>query len=94
MEEVENIRAQHNNRLKIWGVLPTLYNAHYTQDQEAIEGLRMILEEKSIQLFEPIPKSTSYDRASAAGKPTLMLTPKAAGVGNYYKLAELMINHE
>lgn len=94
LDEVENIRAQHNNRLKIWGVLPTIHNATYTQDQEAIEGLRVILSEKQIRLFEPIPKSTAYDRASAAGKPTLMLTPKAPGVGNYYKLAELMINHE
>ena len=94
LEEVENIRYRDNSKLKVWGVLPTLHNAHYTQDKEAIEALQMILEEKKIQLFEPIPKSTAYDRASAVGQPTLMLTPKAPGVGNYYKLADLLINHE
>ena len=74
-------------------MLPTLYNASYTQDKEAIEALKMILDEKKIQLFDPIPKSTAYDRASSVGQPTLMLTPKAPGVGNYYKLAESLIEH-
>jgi chromosome partitioning protein len=93
LDEIEDIRARHNNKLEVWGVLPTLYNAHYNQDKEALEGLGLILAEKSIKLFDPIPKSTAYDKASSEGQPTIILSPNAPGVENYYKLADQIINH-
>jgi len=94
LEEIEEIRVRHNNKLQVWGVLPTLYNARYNQDNEALEGLRAILEEKDIPLFAPIPRSTGYDKAIPEGKPTLILFPETPGVDNYYQLADQIINHD
>lgn len=93
LDEIEEIRSRHNNALKVWGVLPTLYNASYNQDKEALAGLQEILEMKNIPLFDPIPRSTAYDRSSAEGKPTLVLSPQTRGVDNFYKLADQIINH-
>jgi chromosome partitioning protein len=93
LDEIQEVRARHNNKLGVWGVLPTLYNARYTQDNEALDGLRVILEDKKIPLFDPIPRSTGYDKASAEGKPALVLFPDTPGIDNYYKLADQIINH-
>jgi chromosome partitioning protein len=92
LDEIQEVRARHNNKLGVWGVLPTLYNARYTQDNETIDSLRIILEDKKIPLFDPIPRSTGYDKASAEGKPALLLFPDTPGIDNYYKLADQIIN--
>lgn len=93
LEEIEQVRARANPHLAIWGALPTLYNTRYTNDNEALEALKAILAPKGIRVFQPIPRSTGYDRASAEGAPTLVLSPQAPGVEVYYKLADEIINH-
>ena len=54
LEEIENIRYRDNKKLKVWGVLPTLHNAHYTQDKEAIEAKTTALTELSGKLAERV----------------------------------------
>lgn len=93
LEEIEQVRARANPNLQIWGALPTLYNARYTNDNEALEALKAMLAPKGIRVFEPIPRSTGYDRATGEGQPTLVLSPQAPGVEVYYKLADEIINH-
>ncbi len=93
LEEVEVVRRRTNRELTVLGVLPTLYQARYTQDNEALEALRQTMARKDIRVFDPIPRSTSYDQAAADGVPSLMRTPKTRGVDEYYKLADEILRH-
>lgn len=74
------------------GILPTLYGTRYRLDSDALEALRSIVVQKGISVFEPIPRSTGYDRATSEGMPTLILAPKTPGIDNYHKLADEIIN--
>lgn len=94
LEEIEQVRARANPNLTIWGVLPTLYNTRFTNDNEALEALKGILAPKGIRVFPPIPRSTGYDRASGEGVPTVVLSPNAPGVEVYYQLADEVLNYD
>jgi chromosome partitioning protein len=92
LDDIENIRARDNEELRVWGVLPTIYNKNLNNDKEALQSLQAILEEKQIPLLDPIPLSTLYDRAAALGTP-IVLEEDAPGVDVFYKLADQIINH-
>ena len=94
LEEIEYIRERDNRKLKVFGILPTIHNAYYKQDQEAVDALTAITEQQETRIFKPIPRSTSFDRAPAEGKPVVVLTPKAPGAESYYELADQLIHHE
>lgn len=92
LEEIEEIRVRDNKGLAVLGILPTLYGTRYRLDSDALEALRSIVVQKGISVFEPIPRSTGYDRATSEGMPTLILAPKTPGIDNYHKLADEIIN--
>jgi chromosome partitioning protein len=73
LEEVEETRARSNRDLRIWGILPTMFSRSYSQDQEALAALGTIAERQQLRLFEPIPRSTEYDKATSRGLPTVAL---------------------
>ncbi len=93
LQEIEEVRARANPNLSVWGALPTLYNTRFTNDNQALEALKNILAPKGIRVFQPIPRSTGYDRASGEGIPTVVLSPNAPGVEVYYELADEIINY-
>lgn len=93
LEEIEVTQRRTNRDLQILGVLPTLFQSRLTHDNEALEGLRRITQEKGLRLFDPIPRSTSYDQAAADGLPTIVRSPKTRGVEEYYKLADEILHH-
>ena len=88
LEEIEVIRRRTNRELEILGVLPTIYQARYTQDGDALDALRQTMAHKDIRVFDPIPRSTSYDQAASEGMASLVRTPKSPGVDEYYRLAD------
>jgi chromosome partitioning protein len=87
LETVENVRRRQNPYLEILGVLPTMYNQRNSHDNESLAEIRHSLE-PNIHVFEPINRSTWYDRAAAEGRSTMELRPDTPGVSNYYQLAE------
>ena len=47
--------------------------------------------EPDILVFEPINRSTAFDKSAAEGHPTLELLPNTPGVQNYYQLADAIL---
>lgn len=87
LDTVEKIRKRLNTRLRVFGVLPTMYNARNIHDNDCLAELKEILASR-IRLFEPIHRSTGFDRSSAMSKATLDAFPDTPGVQVYHQLAE------
>jgi chromosome partitioning protein len=94
LEEIEETRLRSNRGLRILGILPTMYSRSFTQDQDALAALEAIAAEQRIRVFDPIARSTEYDKATSQGAPTILLSPKAPGVDAYHKLADAIIAHD
>ena len=87
LDSVEKTRQRANPRLKITGIVPTMHNARYAHDQDALEELRH-LERNGVRVFDPINRSTAFDRAPAEHRTTAEADPSNPGARAYYKLAE------
>lgn len=87
LETVEKLHRRINPNLEIFGVLPTMFNIRNTHDNECLAEIRKSLEPR-IKVFEPINRSTAFDKASVEGKSTLELQPSTSNVQVYYSLAE------
>lgn len=85
IDTITKIRRRGNSKLKILGILPTLFNATYRHDKQVLEELHAIA---GVRVFDPIQRSTGFDQAPGSGQPTLTLMPKNRGVEAYHKLAE------
>lgn len=90
-QTIEKIQRRLNPTLQIFGVLPTQYNPRNLHDNETLERVRAGLESRRVRMFEPINRSTAYDKASTEGKPTLELAPTTPGVQVYYAVADALI---
>jgi chromosome partitioning protein len=88
---IEKIQMGLNPELAVLGVLPTKYNARYVHDNSVLQGVQSGMADRGIRVFDPIAKSTAFSKASIEGKATVLLTPDAPGVENYYKLADELI---
>jgi len=91
-DTVEKVRKRVNTRLNILGVLPTMYNARNIHDNDCLTELKDILGSR-LPLFEPIHRSTGFDRSSAMGKATLDAFPDTPGVAVYHHIANKLISH-
>jgi len=89
IETIENVRKRLNPYLGIVGVLPTMFSVRNTHDNEALSELHRTL--TPIQIFEPISRSTWFDKSAVEGRSTLELRPDTPGVQNYYDLANSLI---
>ena len=90
---IEKIQMGLNPELAVLGVLPTKYNPRYVHDNTVLQGVQSGMADRGIRVFDPIAKSTAFSKASIEGKATVLLTPDAPGVENYYKLADELIAH-
>lgn len=90
-QTIEKLQRRLNPTLQIFGVLPTQYNPRNLHDNETLERVRAGLESRRVRIFEPINRSTAYDKASAEGKSTLELAPTTPGVQVYYTVADALI---
>jgi chromosome partitioning protein len=86
LDTVDKLRRRINPNLEVLGVLPTMFNARNTHDRECLVELRKSLEPR-IEVFEPIHRSTAFDKSPVEGKSTLELLPNTPGVQVYNSLA-------
>lgn len=93
LETVERVQERANPDLKIIGVLPTMFNPRNTHDKACLQELKDALE-PDIKVFEPINRSTAFDKSAAESRPTLEIMPTTPGVERYYELADYIINHD
>lgn len=91
LETIENVRRRQNPYLDILGVLPTMYNQRNSHDNESLREIQSSLQ--PIHIFDPINRSTWFDRAAAEGRSTLELRPDTPGVAHYYQLAEHILSY-
>jgi cellulose biosynthesis protein BcsQ len=87
-KNVAKIQARLNPKLSVLGVLPTKYNPRYTHDNEVLSVVRDRLAAQHIRLFDPINRSTAFDKSSVEGKPALDISPNVQGAQAYEKLAD------
>jgi chromosome partitioning protein len=90
MDTVEKLRRRINPSLSVLGVLPTMFNIRNLHDNECLEELHKTMEPR-IMVFEPINRSTAFDKAPVEGKSTLEILPDTPGVQVYNLLAEKLI---
>lgn len=91
LETVEKLRRRKNPDLTIIGVLPTMFNVRNTHDNERLAELREVLGER-IKVFDPVHRSTAFDKSAAEAQPTLLLSPTTPGIESYNEIAEHIIN--
>lgn len=91
LETVEKIQTKANPTLKIFGILPTMYDKRNSHDKEALELLTTSLGPK-IRVFEAINRSTGFAKSVTEGKATLDFLPRTPGAQNYQLLADNLIN--
>jgi chromosome partitioning protein len=92
LDTVEKLQKRTNTRLTVFGVLPTLFNSRNVHDNDCLSELRQSLKPR-IPVFEPVKRSTGFDRSAAEGKSTLELAPDTPGVEVYRSLANTLINY-
>ena len=90
LETVQRLQVRGNPDLKVLGILPTMFNARNSHDNEALEELQGSLGD-DITVFEAINRSTGFDKAAAEGAPTLEILPDTPGVVNYQRLGNNII---
>lgn len=93
LDTIRKTRRRNNPELEIVGVLPTIFNPGYQSDIGILDQLREMLE-PDIRVFDPINRSTAFDRSPAEGRSTVELYPDTPGVAGYHKLADSLIGHD
>ena len=90
-QTIGKLQQRLNPALRIFGVLPTQYNPRNLHDNETLERVQAALAARKVRMFEPVNRSTAYDKASTEGLPTLEIAPTTPGVQVYYTVADALI---
>jgi chromosome partitioning protein len=93
IETIDNVRRRANPNLKVIGILPTMFNARAGHDAEALQELKNSVASKNITVFDPVHRSTSFDKANVEAKSALELFPDTAGIQQYKIVANTIIQH-
>ncbi len=78
LETIAQLRQLCHPDLHVLGLLPTMFTQRNTQDRESLN----LIHERyghAMRVFEPIPRSTTYAQAVAAGRATVEVAPEVAG---------------
>jgi chromosome partitioning protein len=90
LDTVGKIQRRANPQLRVLGILPTLYNPQYGHDSEVLDELRAAFGER-FRIFDPVRRSTGFDRAVGTGQPTVILNPQSQGAEAYRQLAAQLL---
>ena len=89
LETIEDVRAYTNPRLKVRGVIATMFDSRTKLAQQVIDdvpthyGLQVLL--------PPVPKSVKVAEAPSAGRSILTHAPSSKGAVAYRELAERLL---
>jgi chromosome partitioning protein len=86
LDTVQKVRRRANPALTITGILPTLYNARFAHDSDVLAELASTYGTR-LRLFEPIKRTTLFDRAVGTGQSTVTLDPGSEAAHAYDVLA-------
>lgn len=92
LDTVENVKRRANPTLEVLGILPTLFNASASHDSEVLSELNASVAHRHIQVFDPVHRSTAFDKANVESKSALELFPNIKGIDQYKAVAQKIIN--
>jgi chromosome partitioning protein len=85
LETIEDVRQFANEKLRVLGVLPTMYDARTTHARKVLAEVE---ERYGLPLFEPpVPKSIRFAEAPEHGRSVLQHAPSSPGAAAYRALA-------
>jgi chromosome partitioning protein len=85
LETIEDVRQFANEKLRVLGVLPTMYDARTTHARKVLAEVE---ERYGLPLFEPpVPKSIRFAEAPEHGCSVLQHAPSSPGAAAYRALA-------
>jgi chromosome partitioning protein len=85
LETIEDVRQFANEKLRVLGVLPTMYDSRTTHARKV---LLEVEEHYGLPMFDPpVPKSVRFAEAPAIGQSVLQHAPTSAGAHAYRALS-------
>jgi chromosome partitioning protein len=85
LETIEDVRQFANEKLRVLGVLPTMFDARTTHSRQVLAEVE---ERYGLPLFgPPVPKSVRFAEAPGLGKSVLQHAPTSAGALAYRTLS-------
>ncbi|HVB91180.1 MAG TPA: ParA family protein [Acidimicrobiales bacterium] len=85
LETIEDVRQFANEKLRVLGVLPTMYDARTTHARKVLAEVE---ERYGLPLFDPpVPKSIRFAEAPELGRSVLQHAPRSPGAAAYRALA-------
>jgi chromosome partitioning protein len=90
LDTVQKVRRRANPELRITGVLPTLFNARFAHDSDVLAELKATYGAR-LCIFDPIRRTTLFDRAAGTGSTTVALDPSSDAARAYAELAERLL---
>src|SRR3954468_5714124 len=92
LDTVHDVRRFTNRDLKVWGVLPTLYDGRTNHARAVLDN---ISETYELDVLEPpIPKSIRFAKAPAAGRSILSTTKTHRGAAAYREVAKALSDRD
>lgn len=91
IKTVDRVRRRVRKPCAVLGILPTLFNARRTVDQEMLRRLEGYAAQAGYRLFPPVRDASDYGKSVVAARPTLQLTPDAPGAASYAEVAEAIV---
>lgn len=78
-ETIDKIRTRLNPQLDVLGLLPTIHDQRNRHDREALDELRQAMAGRH-PVFEPVRRTTAFDRASVTSEPGEVTRNAARGI--------------
>lgn len=90
LDTIAKVQRRANPRLAVLGILPTMFNPTYGHDSEVLSEINEAFG-RSVRVFDPIRRSTAFDRAAGTGDASVRLNPSMPGAKAYRDLAKTLI---
>lgn len=89
---IDLVRDRLNKRLKMEGVVFTMYDSRTNLSMQVVENVKANLQENICETV--IPRNIRLAEAPSYGMPITMYDPKSSGADSYRKLADELINRK
>jgi chromosome partitioning protein len=90
-ETIAGVRELVNPKLRILGILPTMFSPRRLQDEQVMTELRAFAAGEQLRLFSPVRRAADYTKSVMAGKPGLAINPNSAGAESYREIADALL---
>jgi chromosome partitioning protein len=90
LETIEDVRQFANEKLRVLGVVPTMYDGRTTHARQVLAEVE---ERYSLPVFSPpVPKSIRFAEAPALGRTVLQHAPSSPGAAAYRALSTQIVD--